>query len=128
MGRSQSLMPVPGPGGFGAAGQIRFGKGGSGAFGPGGFDGTPLWVHDLFILLSLVVLIAGVLFVVKLIINRPHSYARSVSGAISELELRYARGEITRDDYWQRRADLTGIGSASQPPATSAAAGGGKKS
>lgn len=35
----------------------------------------------------------------------------SVSPALAELDLRYARGEISREEYMQRRADIKG-----QPP------------
>lgn len=40
-------------------------------------------------------------------------------GALEELRLRYARGEMTREDYTQRLADLGGRPAAGSATATS---------
>jgi putative membrane protein len=77
-------------------------------------DGGPEWIHGLFVLLVVVALVAGTIFVVRMLLaSRPAS--RHVpppppvqSPAEAELDLRYARGEITREEYLQRRADLIG--------------------
>jgi len=42
------------------------------------------------------------------------------SPALDELELRYARGEIERSDYLQRRFDLGAAGPPPPPPPTAA--------
>ena len=83
------------------------------------------WVHDLFWLLIVIALIAGAWLVVRAFLHRPlpprPPYMAGPGGppytpgprgpahtALAELDLRYARGEIDRDEYLQRRADLTG--------------------
>jgi uncharacterized membrane protein len=51
-------------------------------------------------------------FVVRQLMSRravpaiPQGYGPSRSAALDELDLRYARGEIARDEYLGRRADL----------------------
>jgi uncharacterized membrane protein len=40
--------------------------------------------------------------------SRPAVVEPARSGALAELDLRYARGEIGRDEYLQRRVDLGG--------------------
>jgi uncharacterized membrane protein len=77
------------------------------------------WLHDIFILIGLVIIAAAILILAR-ILRRPaipappHNWA-----AIQELDLRYAKGEIKRDDYLQRRADLLGpsAAAATSPPA-----------
>jgi putative membrane protein len=86
--------------------------------------GGPEWVHGLFALLVVVALVAGTIFVVRMLLaNRP--IGRHVSPpppphspALAELDLRYARGEVTREEYLQRRADLTGHLGGATPPMT----------
>jgi len=79
---------------------------------PGGASG-PFWLHDLFWLLIVVALVAGAILVVRALLHRPYPQRPwqapwQQSPAIHELNLRYARGEINRDEYLQRRADLLG--------------------
>ena len=79
------------------------------------------WLHDLFWLLIVVALVAGAILVVRSLLHRPYGQ-RPWSGpwphtpAMHELDLRYARGEISRDEYLQRRADLSGHGPQPGPP------------
>lgn len=71
--------------------------------------GSPLWLHDLFVLLFIVALVAGAIILVRILAHRPPrpvAAAPYASPALSELEVRYARGELSRDDYLQRRFDL----------------------
>ena len=44
---------------------------------------------------------------------------RGFDGALEELRLRYARGEMTREDYTQRLTDLGGRPAAGSATATS---------
>ena len=82
-------------------------------------DSGLFWIHDLFWLLIVVALVVGTFLVVRALLSRPAPprpfYPPGPGGpmppALAELDLRYARGEIGRDEYLQRRADLTG-----QPP------------
>lgn len=120
--QTQPLMPAGGQGFH--TGGMRFAQGGAGLPHP---DAGLFWLHDIFLLLFLVAVIAGIILVTRMILNRPHHVYGYASPAVAELELRYARGDINRDEYWQRRADLTGSGAVNQPapPATTP---GGKKS
>jgi putative membrane protein len=78
------------------------------------------WIHDLFWLLIVIALVAGAWLLVRAVLHRPlpprPPYVPGPGGpgpeapannALNELDLRYARGEINRDEYLQRRADLT---------------------
>ncbi|HEV7678244.1 MAG TPA: SHOCT domain-containing protein [Candidatus Dormibacteraeota bacterium] len=79
-----------------------------------GNEGGPEWVRGLFVLLVVIALVVGTIFVVRMLLaNRPLTIGRHTppppalySPALAELDLRYARGEITREEYLQRRADL----------------------
>jgi len=77
----------------------------------GPFNGDPEWVHWLFLFLIVVAIVAGILLIVRMW-GRPHTW-RSMpppppNPALTELDLRYARGEMSRDEYLQRKADLLG--------------------
>jgi putative membrane protein len=87
---------------------------------PGDYGG-PFWIHDLFLLIIVVVVILGIYFLVRGVPHRPpwpgpgpRQYWGRPPGrgprnpAIDELDLRYARGELDRVEYMQRRADLLG--------------------
>ena len=50
----------------------------------------------------------AVVLVASLVRSRPHPGPTARSRAIGILEERYARGEISRDEFLQRRAVLTG--------------------
>jgi len=67
------------------------------------------WVGGLFALLVVVAIVAGVILVVRELQHRHPTHLAPpppLSRAVEELDLRYARGEIDRADYLQRRADL----------------------
>lgn len=65
------------------------------------------WGMALVGLLLMTAVIALVVWLVVISTRRPdHSTGPSMSNAIKVLEERYARGEIDRDDYLQRRSDL----------------------
>ena len=97
---------------------FRFAPGNSGLF----------WIHDLFWLAIVVALVIGTWLVVRAVLTRPSPprppYAPGSGmqplNPVHELDLRYARGEIGRDEYLQRRADLTGQSSPPGPTATPA--------
>jgi putative membrane protein len=89
-----------------------------------GGDGGLFWIHDLFWLLIIVALVIGTFLVVRAVIARPTGPRPDgawpvPSAALHELDLRYARGELDRADYLQRRADLLGHpGKDAAPPST----------
>lgn len=57
----------------------------------------------VFMALVLAALIAGVVWLVRTVSD---SRRPGTPSALEALELRYARGEIDRDEYHQRRDDL----------------------
>src|SRR5580704_6103254 len=74
------------------------------------------WLHDIFLLIGLVIVAAAVLILVRMLRRPaipapPHNWA-----AVHELDLRYAKGEVKRDDYLQRRADLLEPAAPALPP------------
>ncbi|MFY9615023.1 MAG: SHOCT domain-containing protein [Candidatus Dormiibacterota bacterium] len=91
--------PIPNPGPFQGQGRLA-------AF--------PWWIHvvEVLIVVGLVVLLVVVLMVAfrgpRRLVPPPGAITAAVSPALSELDLRYARGEIDHDDYLQRRANLLG--------------------
>jgi uncharacterized membrane protein len=97
---------------------IRIQRGGP--FAPDGLQrthdalGPALFIERLVvpvIFLVVVVLLAVLLY--RLLSKSPGGWSGHNTAALRELEMRYARGEISRDEFLQRRADLT---SATLPP------------
>jgi putative membrane protein len=83
------------------------------------WDATPavfMWIWLVFGLLLLVLLVVGVIWLVRSIASGsgspapPSSWSTGSGSAREELDRRYARGEITREEYQQIRADLEGHG------------------
>jgi putative membrane protein len=73
--------------------------------GGGMMGGAFMWFWAIFALLVLALLVVGVVWLVRTL-TRPSP--GGASAARQELDLRYARGELTREEYQQRRADLEG--------------------
>jgi putative membrane protein len=68
--------------------------------------GAFMWLWAIFAVLVLALLVVGVVWLVRTL-ARP-SPDSTTSAARQELDLRYARGDLTREEYQQRRADLEG--------------------
>jgi len=80
------------------------------------FNNDAWWLHDIFILIGLVIVAGAVLILVRML-RRPALPAPPQNwAAIHELDLRYAKGEVKRDDYLQRRADLLEPNLVAPPP------------
>jgi putative membrane protein len=93
----EQQLPFPGGGG----GRIVVEHGGGG------------WPDGLSWVIFAVLLVLLLLAIVSLALDyyyrsRPAAAASVRSDALAELDLRYARGEIGRDEYLQRRVDLGG--------------------
>jgi hypothetical protein len=94
-------------------------------YGYGGF-GFPLWFS--IIALVLFALMIGSIIWLVISLTRPgrnvraHWYAGGGYGprfrhpALDELDIAYARGQLTRDEYFRRRADLTSWDPHGGPP------------
>jgi putative membrane protein len=87
-------------------------------------ESGPLWAHDLLWLAIVIALVVGVILIVRTVLARPHIWGARGSNAppwqtqppaLHELDLRYARGEVDRVEYLQRRADLLGHPSPDNP-------------
>lgn len=66
--------------------------------------------HGLFPLLTVAVVVVGIVFLIRYLWHGSAN-PRATSGrsaAIDQLDGRYARGEIDRDEYLQRKRDLVG--------------------
>lgn len=78
-----------------------------------GYDGGGwFWgmaFHGLSVILFVAVLAAVLILVFRWLGtgHQPQSTTLPHSGALDVLNARYARGEIERDDYLQRKADLS---------------------
>lgn len=90
---------------------------------PGTFnDPVAWWAYGIHIAWDLFLVLAVILVVILLVRAFSHRPAWGGShhhnAALAELDLRYARGELTREEYFQRRADLSGTpaGPAPAPP------------
>jgi putative membrane protein len=77
------------------------------------------WLHGLFTLLVVAAIVAGIVIIARQWLRSTPGSAPTTwstqSPGIHELDVRYARGEIERTDYLQRRADI--LGAAGPPPA-----------
>jgi putative membrane protein len=72
----------------------------------GGF----MWFWIVMVVLMVVVLallVAGAIWLARTL-TRPSNPPSGPGPARAELDLRYARGELDREEYLQRRADLEG--------------------
>jgi putative membrane protein len=74
--------------------------------GGGMMGGGFTWFWAVFAVVLLALLVVGVVWLVRTL-AWPGS-GGTTSAARQELDLRYARGELTREEYLQRRADLEG--------------------
>jgi uncharacterized membrane protein len=101
-------------------GPIRNGVAGAHRLLPGGGGNTAVEVlGSVLRFLIWVLVILAVLWAVReilLTIRAPRHHVAPPSPALMELEMRYARGEIPRNDYLQRRADLGGAPAAGPVP------------
>jgi hypothetical protein len=84
------------------------------------------WLHGLFTLLIVAAIVAGVVLIARQWrrpgVTPPATGWSPQSPGIHELDVRYARGEIERADYLQRRADILGAAGLAAPPAPPAPA------
>jgi putative membrane protein len=72
----------------------------------GGF----MWFWVVMVVVMVVVLallVAGAIWLARTL-TRPSNPPSGPGPARAELDLRYARGDLTREEYLQRRADLEG--------------------
>jgi putative membrane protein len=93
-------LPIPFPRGEG--GRVFVERSGGGGW-PDGLSWVIFAVLLVLLLLAIVSLALDYYYR-----SRPSAAVTTRSDALAELDLRYARGEIGRDEYLQRRVDLGG--------------------
>ena len=64
------------------------------------------WGMAIFGLVFMVLIVVLVAWLIWLATRRPGSFGDGRRGAVDLLDERYARGEIDRDEYLQRKSDL----------------------
>ncbi len=71
-------------------------------------EGWPWWMlmHGIGPIFLLALLIGGVILLVRFVRDSDGTVRRTGSTAIEILERRYARGEIDREEYLQKRHDI----------------------
>jgi putative membrane protein len=79
-----------------------------------GYWTGPGWWGVVGGVVSILFFVLVVVLIASLLRNRPRTGTGASSSAVRILEERYARGEISRDEFLQRRAALSG--SAKEPP------------
>jgi len=70
------------------------------------WGGGGMWFGPLWMILWLVLLVAGIVALVRWLVRPGASVSRQARSARDILDERYARGEIDRDEYMKRKQDL----------------------
>jgi putative membrane protein len=70
-----------------------------------GYGGYGNWLGPLVMVLFWGAVITGIVFLVRFLIRQGSSHDREDS-ALEVLRRRYARGEISKEEYLEKRADL----------------------
>ncbi len=77
-------------------------------WGYGGYGGWWGWLGPLFMLIFAVLVVVGLVLLIRALLARDRS-AGGIGGGRKPLDIlkeRYARGEISKDQYQQMRRDL----------------------
>lgn len=77
-----------------------------------GMGGHPHFMHGPFSIIAILLLIAVIAFAVRFFVKGKHKHMcqqqETGSEAMTLLETRYVQGEIDRDEFLKKKADLTG--------------------
>ncbi|HEX6958093.1 MAG TPA: SHOCT domain-containing protein [Ferrovibrio sp.] len=73
-----------------------------------GWGGWWMPWHGIAALLLLALVILGIVVLIRSLSGREASRRPPLSAGLSLLEERYARGEIQRDEYLQKKRDILG--------------------
>ena len=98
-------------------------------FGPGWHGGFPLF-GSLFGIVLFAVFIGLLVWALMRLMNHDHTRHAPVGGpwqardeALNAARMRYARGELDRDQYFRVVEDLTGVPRPAEPPAPASPTG-----
>ena len=70
------------------------------------WDSLILGVGLFILILILVLIIGGIIFFIKIVTPRSKRIPGTSESVLEILRIRYARGEITRDEFEQMKKDL----------------------
>ncbi len=81
-------------------------------------DGWDVAAHIAWLLVVVAIVVVAAVVVLRFVRAAPALSAPTATGddaAMAELRLRYARGEVSRDDFLTRLSDLTSAGADTGP-------------
>jgi putative membrane protein len=79
---------------------------GWGPGGYGGYGGPLIWIGHALGILVFIAIIVGIVFLVRYLVRQSRR-AGSEDSALEILKRRYAKGEISKEEYAEKRRDLT---------------------
>lgn len=87
-------------------------------WGNGGDMGAAGWIGMIFMILFWIAVVVGIVYLIRYLVSRPSadgwreppgpSVGQEKPDALRTLEDRYAKGDIGREEFIQRRDDLQG--------------------
>ena len=93
-----------------AGGSVAFAQGYGQGYGPGMMGGYGFGiVHLVFWAVILIALVVGIVWLVRSMTGSgAHHHPSKRSAGLEVLEERYARGELNRDEYLEKKKDMQG--------------------
>ncbi len=78
---------------------------GWGPGGYGGYGGALMWIGPVLMVLFVIAIILGIVFFVRYLVRQDRKSGPEDS-ALEILKRRYAKGDITKQEYEEKRKDL----------------------
>ena len=79
---------------------------GWGPSGYGGYGGAMMWIGPLLGVLFVVAIILAIVFFVRYLVRQDRRSSPGGDSALEILKRRYAQGDITKQEYEEKRRDL----------------------
>jgi putative membrane protein len=80
-----------------------WGPGGYGGY--GGYGGALMWIGPVLMVLFVIAIILAIVFFVRYLVRQDRR-SGSEDSALEILKRRYAKGDITKQEYEEKRRDL----------------------